>query len=523
MSGIFAGGLAIPAGAEWIEPWYEELLGGVAAGQSPYLMIKHTVYLLYHPTTPAHFDKQLWALVGVFILAFLLVFAGLVLRFAQARLWFFTRIDSTVVLPNSATLYGLCSLVYSGLGILLIVVTIDIAKGAPVPPYFHGLRRAWFGALWMGAYFEAWSTVCAWHVRSKGAFYRQSRAKSAVAVIRPILLPLAAWVPPSVFFVRASSDYNASARIGDDISTDMDNWQKDFVPGQGFDIARLALLFGPGAELGSRLIASSKNAKIGYAYCRAMLLVLFAIYLVGTALEAAHLTRTVSQLREQARRAARHRLRKDSAAGTAPAAPLPGHAVAQTEDKDVGIDANATDIQDPWMLLAWVRRNRLYTAAAIATMLLVNAGLNLWQAATPLDLRYPSGQFQVEILISCWLNGILATLVSLLLLFRSLDASTSWLVSQLRRRLPFLPFAPSLHLTPATRSLITTEPPRFAAYGAGDIPLVERAATRTLQNDSPPTLDAMGSGTASEFGGSAGDKGDGSWRSRLSASSAVSR
>ncbi|GJN89739.1 hypothetical protein Rhopal_002728-T1 [Rhodotorula paludigena] len=188
MSGIFAGGLAIPAGAEWIEPWYEELLGGVAAGQSPYLMIKHTVYLLYHPTTPAHFDKQLWALVGVFIL----------------------------------------------------------------------------------------------HVRLKGAFYRQSRAKSAVAVIMPILLPLAAWVPPSVFFVRASSDYNASARIGDDISTDMDNWQKDFVPGQGFDIARLALLFGPGAELGSRLIASTKNAKIGYAYCGAMLLVLFAAHLLGT-------------------------------------------------------------------------------------------------------------------------------------------------------------------------------------------------------------------------------------------------
>lgn len=160
----------------------------------------------------------------------------------------------------------------------------------------------------MGAYFEAWSTVCAWsafgvrgvvkggcevdfrplsrHVRSKGAFYRQSRAKSAVAVIMPILLPLAAWVPPSVFFVRASSDYNASARIGDDISTDMDNWQKDFVPGQGFDIARLALLFGPGAELGSRLIASTKNAKISYAYCGAMLLVLFAVrsqaHLLGT-------------------------------------------------------------------------------------------------------------------------------------------------------------------------------------------------------------------------------------------------
>jgi hypothetical protein len=33
-------------------------------------------------------------------------------------------------------------------------------------------------------------------------------------------------------------------------------------------------------------------------------------------------------------------------------------------------------------------------------MLLVNAGIDLWQATTHIDLRYPSGQFIVEILIS---------------------------------------------------------------------------------------------------------------------------
>lgn len=46
-------------------------------------------------------------------------------------------------------------------------------------------------------------------------------------------------------------------------------------------------------------------------------------------------------------------------------------------------------------------------------------------------------------LISGWLNSLMMTLVSLLILFRSLDGSSP-LVDRLRRVLPFVPFPPSL-------------------------------------------------------------------------------
>lgn len=99
---------------------------------------------------------------------------------------------------------------------------------------------------------------------------------------------------------------------------------------------------------------------------------------------------------------------------------------------------------EPWALLAWVRRNRIYSAVCIAIMLVTQASVDLWRGVSPLNLSYPSGQFQVEILISCWVHGILATTVSLLLLFRSLDTSSSRFLTRLRTACPWLPFPPAM-------------------------------------------------------------------------------
>ncbi|GAA5960967.1 hypothetical protein JCM10213_005908 [Rhodosporidiobolus nylandii] len=120
----------------------------------------------------------------------------------------------------------------------------------------------------------------------------------------------------------------------------------------------------------------------------------------------------------------------------------------------------------------------------------------IWKASTPLDLRFATGQWSVEVIVSCWLNGILSTLVALLLLFRSLDAASSALLSTLRNALPFLPFPPPV--TPTARSLITTEPPRYAAYGGGAVPLVERVATRTIPPDEEATSSAVELGREEE-------------------------
>ncbi|BGP39111.1 hypothetical protein JCM10450v2_003065 [Rhodotorula kratochvilovae] len=489
MSSIFGGGSSggsslIPPGTEWISSYYGAILQQVQSGQSPYAFIERIVFGLYHPDVPPAFAVQLWALFGVFIFAAVVIVLGLSLRLAQGRLWFFTRLDRTVILPNTATLYGLCALVYQGLGIVLILLSIDVSKGADQQPYYQGLRRAWFGALWLGIYCETWSCLCSWYVRSRGAFYKQSHLRTAFALVLPLVLPLVAWIPPAYLFTRASQKYNRSFRISEDINAQLALWEAAFKPGDGFDVTKLATLFQPGAELGGALTDASKTARIGYGYCAGVLLLTFVIYLLAISLEVSHLSSTVSQLRAQARQAAFARSPARRAEDKPPAAaggPLPAHLLAQLEEEQLG---RGGDGQHPWTLLAWVRRNRLYTAACIATLLLVNAALDLWQAVTPLDLRYPSGQFQVETLVSCWLNGLLSTLVSLLLLFRSLDATTSPFLSLLRTHLPFLPFPPSVTLSHASRSLITTEPPRFAAAFAagapGMVPLVERTATRSM-------------------------------------------
>jgi hypothetical protein len=58
---------------------------------------------------------------------------------------------------------------------------------------------------------------------------------------------------------------------------------------------------------------------------------------------------------------------------------------------------------------------------------------------------------------SCWINGILSTVVSLLILFRSLDGSSPT-VNTLRRYFPFLPLPPAISLTHPSRATGTMNP-----------------------------------------------------------------
>ncbi|BGP07103.1 hypothetical protein JCM10049v2_002933 [Rhodotorula toruloides] len=493
-SGLGGWSSLIPPGAEWIEPNYDQILKSVAAGQSPYLVIINIVRNLYHPTVPAGFTGQLYFLLGLFAIHTLTLVLGLAIRLAQGRLWFFTRLDRTVVLPNTSTLYAFCATVYAALGIVLIVASIDISRGGDLPRWYQGMRASWFGCLWVGAYFEIWSTLCGWYIRKKGAFYKESRVKTVLAILIPLAVLVIAWVPPLVIFYFSIHAYNHSFVVAGEIVDMLEEWQKTWTPAKGLEIDKLAMLFAPGSELGHDFTKSSHLTRTGYAYVAGILLATFAIYLVGVWLEVAHLSQTVSDLRTQAREAVYKRNRgarpsdltgktnerSDSSASTPS---LSTRIARQLDEEQFAHDGRTEATQHPWTLLAWVRRNRLYSAGCIATMLLVNAGIDLWQATTRVDLRYPSGQFIVEILISCWMNGILSTAVALLLLFRSLDASTSPFLTLLRHRLPFLPFPPAVTCSNATRSLITTEPPRYAAaYATGSVPLVERTTTRSFND-----------------------------------------
>lgn len=117
--------------------------------------------------------------------------------------------------------------------------------------------------------------------------------------------------------------------------------------------------------------------------------------------------------------------------------------------------------------MEWVRTNRILTTGCIAALLVAEIGLLFWKGFTKQGFEAPSSrklfrsfsciflsnvnspllcppiEFKAEILLAGWLNSLLMTLVSLLILFRSLDGSSP-LVDRLRTYLPFVPFPPSL-------------------------------------------------------------------------------
>lgn len=82
-------------------------------------------------------------------------------------------------------------------------------------------------------------------------------------------------------------------------------------------------------------------------------------------------------------------------------------------------------------------------------MLLENAGLALWYGLAPLSITNNSTQFQSIILVSCWVNGILSTLVSLLILFRSMDGGSS-IAKRLQAAMPWLPLPPQMDVRNVT-------------------------------------------------------------------------
>ncbi|GAA5902329.1 hypothetical protein JCM6882_000503 [Rhodosporidiobolus microsporus] len=513
MSAILGLGEGIPIWAEWITPQFEMVLKRIQDGESPYLFFIHTLDGLFRPSVPRGFRTQLAVATAFFGFACAIILAGLLVRITSGRFWLFHRLDRTIILPNTSTIYGVCSLVYTSLGIVVADCAIRSSRGDPIPPYYIGLRAAWMAPLWTGIYCECWATLCGWYIRKNGAFYKQSALKSAVAIVLPFFLLLAAWIPPLVLFYLAAHDYNASYRFATSLSNSLRALEATWTPSDGLEMDELLRLFGPGANVAKHLVRYSERSRIGYGYCGGVLLCTFLLYIVGAWLEISHLSRTATQLRKQALAQGAPPPRQPTLCErtskrfstkirqvVAPSPPLSGTVIAPAlsvdlmqqldEEHFARADGRTAAVQHPWTLLSWARRNRIWSAVCISTMLLVNAGLDIWQAATRLNLQMSTQQFQVETLVSCWLNGILCTIVAFLLLFRSLDATSSPFLSALRKHLPFLPFPPPV--ASAVRSHITTEPPRFTHHGANNaLQLVERTATSSPVEASRPIDDGV--------------------------------
>ncbi|BGP15243.1 hypothetical protein JCM10213_000714 [Rhodosporidiobolus nylandii] len=432
----------------WIVPWVERVLGEVPEGQSPYVRGEEVIHDLFFPSVVGGFKPQLWFLMGLFGLSILIVLLGLVLRLRQGRFWVLHKIDGHIVIPNISVLYGVCTLAYAALGMLTIVTAVRIADQKTFPSWWVGLQSGWILPLFIGIYCECWATYVAWYIRKKGAFYKESRTKTIVAVTLPFLLPLLAVIPPVVFFYIAAHSFNHAYSTSHKMVAELDTLNQSWTPEKGIDVVSLLGFFPLGARFGAAMVRYFQFVRAGYVYVTVVLCATFIVYIIGATLEIAHLSKTIEKLRNQARLTPRPR----TPAKFSPATPHVN--VKLDEQLD---DEMYAGQQRQWTLLEWARRNRIYSAFAIGTMLLVNAALTAWLGATPISIEANSSQFQIEILVSAWLNGIFTTLVSALILFRSLDGSSTT-VCTLRKYLPFLPLPPAISISHPSRATATIDP-----------------------------------------------------------------
>ncbi|GAA5955076.1 hypothetical protein JCM3765_003184 [Sporobolomyces pararoseus] len=446
---------AVPSGADsWIAPYYAQVFGSIQNGGSPYLSLLEVLRFLYYPKTEAGFRAQLWVLIGMFAFTLLIILLGLGLRLYQGRMFFFHRLDKTIVIPGGA-LFPICALTYSALGLAVMVGATQITKFSTYPHWWQGVRAGWIGPLWTGIFFEVWACYAGWYIRRYGAHFRESKLKTVVAFSIPIFILVAAWVPPTYFFVRGSQDFNTALKWSLAVKVQLEEWQSTWTPADGINLANFMGLFDIGAKMGSGLLSYSYNFSTGCLYVATLLTITLIAYLIGAALELSHLSKTINRLKVehnlgvQARAAIKGEDTEKKSRISQFGSSILGRLQSSNKEPDIEEqldDEYARGIgkgRRQWILMEWVRTNRILTTGCIAALLMGEIGLLFWKGFTKVGYETPSSQFKAELLISGWLNSLLMTLVSLLILFRSLDGSSP-LVDKLRTYLPFIPFPPSL-------------------------------------------------------------------------------
>ncbi|ORY66950.1 hypothetical protein BCR35DRAFT_181006 [Leucosporidium creatinivorum] len=417
----------------WIAPWTANVLAQVQNGTNPYDVILPTLTGVFYPSVQKGFRPQLWTLLGLFVVSALVILFGIILRISQGRFWLIHRVDSTVLIPNISLSYSVCALAYAAVGMVSIVDAVNISKGGDYPTHYVGLQGVWPAVLWLGMYSEIWATFAAYYIRRWGAFYEESRTKTAVATVLPFILPVIAIAPPAVFFTFGAQNFNSAIREFSSLRSTLVSYQQEWTPAAGLDVLNLATIIPPVAEMAAKVVDYGVWCRRGFLYSAVILLVTLFIYMLGAYLEISHLRKNASKLRRQA--ALSPTMRRN-----APMSPVMDRKVADNLDEEwfAGVRRQAS-------LLEWAARNRTWTAALISLMLLESSALALWYGLAPLNIRASSVQFQTIILVACYMNGILSTLVSLLILFRSLDGSNP-AARRLQALFPWLPLPPAVGL-----------------------------------------------------------------------------
>jgi len=397
-----------------------------------------------------------------------IILAGLLLRLAQGRFWIIHQLDRTIILPNISVWYGIFALVYAVLGIINIHSGIAISLGREYPQYYVGVQIVWPLCLWTAMYSEIWATFASYYIRKFGAFYRESWGRSAIGWGLPVLIPLAVYLPPAILSAKAAHGFNTAIRQYEAVVMTLRGFQAVWVESDGLDIVNLLSILEPVEKMALALISYSAAARPAFIYLSIVLLATFFVYLFGAWLEVTHLKAQAAKLRAQMQRRPKF----------APMSPIMGEkGVLEKqlmEEWSSGIVRQAS-------LLEWACTNRIWSASLISLMLLEGAATSLWYGLTPLSIKNNSAQFMSILLVSSYMNGVLSTLVSLLILFRSLDGSSTT-AQRLQKAAPWLPLPPAVSAEGATT--MQTQMTQMFAEHPRDQPYEQRSASPVFP--SPP-------------------------------------
>ncbi|KAM0745852.1 hypothetical protein T439DRAFT_330307 [Meredithblackwellia eburnea MCA 4105] len=427
----------------WAQPFIDSILDRVDPNTNPYDTFLPLLYAVFYPATSSHFDLQLWILLGVFVASALVVIAGLVLRMMQGRFWLVHRIQNTLLMPNASVCYGLFALIYIALGLLQIVNAVRISGGPenPYPRYYLVLQGIWPMFLWLGMYTELWATLCTLAYRRYGFHETTSRWKIILAQVLPLMVPIVALAPQLGLFLMANNVFNTALNQDDTIVQDFKLWQKEWTVDKGLDLGNLQIVIPTGQQLADSFITFSWYSRCGFYFATAILITSVIVYGVTVFFEVSHLKEQAKEFRGQAP------LKDD--------ARISGPLTAGSSDLEQQLDCEwFSGVGRQAQLLEFVASNRTWTAVLISVMLLENAGLSLWYALTPATFPTDGVQFQAIILVSCYCNGVLQALVSLLILFRSIDGGHHT-TRQLKKVFPFLPFPPPVGLQGGTTTVFS--------------------------------------------------------------------
>ncbi|KAK4056600.1 hypothetical protein OIO90_002448 [Microbotryomycetes sp. JL221] len=440
LDGLFTGENA------WIAPWAQVVLSRIKPGQNPWIVIMQALKDPFYPEVSSSFIPQLWFLLGLFIFISLVVLSGLILRLVQGRFWLLHRIDRTVLIPNISVWFGICALVYTGLGMAVIISAIQIVKGAEYPRCFLALQIVWPAVLWIGIYAEIWATFAAWYIRKFGAHFKESRFKSCVAAVLPLAFPMIAVVPCAVTFTLGAKHFNKSISLYSAVQKQLVGFKNAWTPALGLDIGKLVPILSPVQKLGSSMLSYKHWTQIAFSYAAAMMLVTMITYVIGASLEITHLRRLARSIESKV---AASPIARQQARMANLRSPQLGGLISEKQATTNVVESSPADTewltasQKQVMLLLWAAQNRTQTALLITIMLVANSAMLFWYAFAPLEITANSAQFQTIIIVSCWLNGVLSALVSLLLLFRSLDGG-NLLARKLQQLGPWLPLPPAI-------------------------------------------------------------------------------